>query len=335
MPRFIPVFLVAFLASSMHLPGQGTAIKPVRLGIIGLDTSHVDAFTKVINGSVKLPELRRLKVVAAYPAGSPDLPISRDRIQGFTKTLKERDGVEIVDSIEALLGKVDAVLLESVDGRVHLEQVKPVLKAGKPVFIDKPMACSLADVLAIADLAEKEKVPVFSCSSFRFAPQLVQLKQEGKAGEIKAADVYGPCPLMNPQFPDLHWYGIHGIEALYTIMGPGCETVTRTKTELGDVVTGVWKDGRVATFRGLRGSKTDYGFVAFGTKAIVAEKMSADYTPLLKAMGDFFPDGKAPVAMGETIEILTFLEAAHESSRKGGLPVRLADVLAQARNKKP
>jgi hypothetical protein len=88
---------------------------PIRVGIIGLDTSHVVAFTKIMNED-RDERFRPVQVVAAFPGGSPEFPLSRDRVEGFTKQVREL-GVEIVDSIDSLLSKVDAVLLESVDGR--------------------------------------------------------------------------------------------------------------------------------------------------------------------------------------------------------------------------
>ena len=129
-------------------------------------------------------------------------------------------GVEIVPSIEALLEKVDVVLLETNDGRPHLEQAAPVLKAGKPVFIDKPVAGTLADVVAIYELSKRYGTPVFSSSALRYAAG-VQEVVKGKVGKILACDAYSPA-VMEPNHPDLFWYGIHGVEFLYTVMGPGC-----------------------------------------------------------------------------------------------------------------
>jgi len=314
-------------------PAPGEEVKPLRAGIIGLDTSHVVAFTKLLNDPKAKGELAGLRVVAAFPGGSPDLPkLSTGRIPGFTKTLKETYGVEIVDSIDALLPKVDVVLLESVDGRPHLEQVKPVLKAGKPVFIDKPCAGSLADVIQIFELAREHKVPCFSTSSLRYYQTITALRDNPKLGDVQGCLTYGPCELIQPQFPDLFWYGIHGVEALYAVMGPGCESVARIHTKDTDLVTGVWKDGRVGSFRGLRPpSKTEYGVVAFGTKGVVNEKVQGSYEPMLVEIGKFFRGGKPPVSAEETIEIFAFMEAAHESSRHGGAPVKLAHVLARAR----
>jgi predicted dehydrogenase len=303
--------------------------KLLRVGIIGLDTSHVVAFTSLINNPKAKPELANIRVVAAYPGGSPDVEVSHTRVKGFTQTLKDKYGVEIVESIADLLPKVDAVLLESVDGRPHLEQVKPVLEAGKPVFIDKPVAGSLADALAIYKLAREHKVPVFSSSSLRFAAEVTALKKNDKLGNVLGCLTYGPCSLES-HHPDLFWYGVHGVETLYAIMGTGCETVSRVRTKDTDVVTGVWKDGRVATFRGIRAGKAEYGFVIFGSKTIEAQKVNAGYEPLVVEIVKFFRGGPPPVSAEETIELFAFMEAADESKRRDGAPVKVADVMAKA-----
>ncbi|HWC88503.1 MAG TPA: Gfo/Idh/MocA family oxidoreductase, partial [Pirellulales bacterium] len=209
--------------------------KQIRVGMIGLDTSHVAAFTAAINKPDARPELRSLRIVAAFPGGSPDLPTSWDRVKGFTETV-QKQGVEIVDSIDALLPKVDAVLLESVDGRPHLEQVKPVIRAHKPVFIDKPVAASLADTLEIFRLAKEAGVPCFSSSSLRFSPEVLAMRTNPPVGQVLGCDAYSPCSL-DEHVPDLFWYGIHGVEMMYTIMQPGCVSVTRMHSPDTDLVS--------------------------------------------------------------------------------------------------
>jgi hypothetical protein len=304
--------------------------KPLRAGIIGLDTSHVVAFTSLLNDPRAEGELAGISVVAAFPGGSQDIPESRDRLAGFTKQLREKYKVEIVDSIEALLEKVDVILLESVDGRPHLRQVIPVFKAGKLVFIDKPVAGSLADALLIYELSRKYKTPCFSSSSLRFSPGIAAMRSHPKLGKVLGCDAYGPCSLES-HHPDLFWYGIHGVEELFTIMGPGCEKVTRVHTPGTDLVTGVWKDGRIGTFRGNRAGKGDYGATVFGAKGVLPAGPYAGYKPLVEEICKFFRTGQPPVSAEETIEIFAFMEAADESKRQGGAPVTLESVLARAR----
>jgi hypothetical protein len=291
----------------------------------------VTAFTKILNDPKATGDLEGFRVVAAYPAGSPDVEASRTRVAGFTKTLRETYKVEIVDSVEELLKKVDVVLLESVDGRPHWEQAKLVLLAGKPVFIDKPVAGSLADVLRIYQLAAERKVPCFSSSSLRFGPAMAAARSQRKTGQIIGVDAFGPCSL-EEHHPDLYWYGVHGVEILYTLMGTGCEKVTRAHTPGTDLVTGVWKDGRIGTFRGIRAGKGDYGATVFGSKRNVTGAGSSGYEPLVVEICKFFRTGQPPVSAEETIEMFAFMEAADESKRQGGVPITLASVLARARS---
>src|SRR5262245_46230495 len=181
------------LCLSLGLMGLGAAHgADLRVGIIGCDTSHVIAFAEILNNSSAKDHVEGGKVVAAFKGGSPDVASSATRVEGFTKTLREKYGVTFYDTIETLCANVDAVLLESVDGRPHLEQVKPVLKAGKPVFIDKPMAGSLKEVTEIFRLAKAAKVPLFSSSSLRFARDTQEVKS-GTLGRLSYVETYGPC----------------------------------------------------------------------------------------------------------------------------------------------
>lgn len=297
----------------------------LRIGLIGLDTSHVVAFTKLLNDPSAPNHVPGGRVVAGFPGGSPDLESSHSRVEGYTKELQEKWGVRIYDSIEALCAAVDVVMLESVDGRPHLEQARPVIAARKPLFIDKPMAGSLRDVVEIFRLAREAKVPCFSSSSLRYYPGLVELKQ-APLGEVRGAVSTGPSPT-EPHHPDLFWYGIHPTEALFAILGAECESVVRTHTPDTDVVTGTWSGGRVGTLIGIRNAAAHYRVTVFGTKAVLDQKPGGDYAPLLREVMKFFQTGIAPVPAEETIALFAFMEAADESKRRGGQPVKLSDVM--------
>jgi len=301
---------------------------PLRAGMIGLDTSHVPAFAKIFNNPKATGDIAGIRIVAGYPGGT-DIPASRDRVKGFTEQLRGM-GIEILDSIPKLLEKVDVVLLESVDGRIHLQEAIPVIEAGKPLFIDKPVAGSLADAIVIYELAKKHNLPCFSSSSVRFSPGIQELLKNEKLGTIEGAATWGPCTYQEGT-PDMFFYGIHGIEPLYALMGTGCQMVTRTQTKDTDLVSGVWKDERIGSYRGIRKNKAEFGAVAFGSKGIVQTGREGGYEELCAEVGRFFKTGKPPVRAEETIEIFAFMEAADESKRQGGAPVKLASVLAKAR----
>ncbi|MCI0680524.1 MAG: Gfo/Idh/MocA family oxidoreductase [Gemmataceae bacterium] len=332
MPTRFTIAALALLSMISSPPvSADEPAKPLKAGIIGCDTSHVIAFTDALNDPKASGELAGVRVVAAFPGGSKDVEASHSRVDGYVKQLQGK-GVEIVPSIDELLKKVDVVLLESVDGRPHLEQVRPVIAAGKPVFIDKPVAASLADALEIYRLAEEHKVPVFSSSSLRFSAGILGLRSNPKIGRVLGCEAHSPCSL-EEHHPDLFWYGIHGVETLFTVMGPGCVSVSRTHTADTDVVVGTWKDGRIGTYRGLRKGVQGYGGLVFGEKAIAPIGKYDGYRPLVAEICKFFRTGKPPVSAEETLEIIAFMEAADESKRQGGKVVSIESVMEKARRK--
>jgi predicted dehydrogenase len=322
------IVLLFFFTASGLVVANDEKKGPLRLGLIGLDTSHVIAFTSRFNEPDNPNHVPGGRVVAAFKGGSADIESSHTRVEGYTKTLVEKYGVKIYDNIKEVCENVDAILLTSLDGRPHLSQVRPVFEANKPVFVDKPVAGTLKDAVEIYRLAKESKVPCFSSSSLRWYPGVVEVAN-ADVGELISVLSYGPAP-SEPNHPDLFWYGIHPTEALFTVMGTGCETVTRTSTEDTVVVTGIWKDGKVGTLHGLAKGRFGYKVTAFGSKAIVEQTKGGDYTPMLREVIKFFNTGKPPVAPETTLEIYAFMEAADESKRRGGTPVKISEVLRKA-----
>lgn len=302
---------------------------PIRVGIIGLD-AHGVPWTKIVNDPAAKPPTSDMRIVAAYPSYSPDVEFSAQNIQKNIET--ERGlGVEIVGSIAELLPKVDAVMVLGIDGRPHLEQAKAVIAAHKTLYVDKPVANSLVSTIRIYDLAKKAGVPCFSSSSLRYSADFVNVQKDPKIGKILGCDVYGNNASILPDHPDFFYYGIHGSELLFTIMGPGCKSVTRVKTDTADLAAGVWSDGRLGTLRGiLKGGRT-FGATVFGERSIAPAGKFEGYAPLLVEIAQFFKTGKPPVAEAVTLEIYAFMEAADESKRQGGRPVSIEAVLEKAR----
>lgn len=299
------------------------------MGIIGLDTSHSPAFAKIFNESEADGPFEQYQVVAAYPHGSRTIESSYSRIPEYTEAVQSM-GVEIVDSIDELLERVDVVLLETNDGRRHLAQALKVVRAGTPVFIDKPLAASLAEAIAIYEAAERYDVPVFTSSSLRYMETAQSIRQ-GDIGDVVGVDAYSPA-VLEETHPDLYWYGIHGVETLFTAMGTGCETVRRVSTEGTDVVVGTWEGGRIGTVRGLRDGDRGYGGTAFGTDGIARMGPYEGYRPLVVQIARFFETEQPPVSREETVEMYAFMTAADESKRLDGAPVALDTVLTDARD---
>ncbi|MEI7732723.1 MAG: Gfo/Idh/MocA family oxidoreductase [Verrucomicrobiota bacterium] len=312
------------LVLGIGLAGYGLWAAELRLGMIGLDTSHCTAFTRLINDPKDKDHVAGGKVTVAYKCFSPDIESSANRVEGYAKQLQEQYQVKLVGSIAELLQEVDGVLIESVDGRPHLEQARPVILAKKPLFIDKPVAGSLDDAIAIYKLAKEHGTPVFSSSAYRYYDSLVALAKTN-VGVIRSVISYGPCSL-EPHHPDLFWYGIHASEALFTVMGPGCESVVRTSTPDTEVVTGLWKDGRTGVLMGLRNGPTPHKVIIFGSKAVAEQQGSGTYAPLVREIMKFMQTGVAPVSPAETLELFGFMAAADESKRQGGAPVKIKPV---------
>lgn len=319
----LTLILVCILCAVVAVRAQ----KVVRVGIIGLDTSHSTAFTELLNGTSDDPLVREFEVVAAYPYGSKTIKSSYDRIPGYIEAVKKH-GVEITRSIAELLDKVDCVMLETNDGRIHLEQAAEVFRAGKICFIDKPVGATLGQAMAIYELAERYGVPVFSSSALRYSPQNVALR-DGKFGKILGADCYSPHTV-EPTHPDFGFYGIHGVETLYTLMGTGCESVNRMAAASADVVVGRWKDGRVGSFRGIKGGPSIYGGVAYTADGAVAAGGYAGYKVLLDQILNFFKTGVAPVSKEETLEIFAFMKASNMSRDRNGAIVTLDEARREA-----
>lgn len=307
-----PVSLLLLL-SAIAVPAAD-----LRLGIIGTDTSHVIAFTKVLNDPSNPDHVAGAKVVAAFKGGSPDLESSANRVEGYAKELSEKYHVELVPAISGLCGKVDAILLESVDGRKHLEQAKEAIRCGKPMFIDKPLASTYPDALAIAKAARAGNVKWFSSSSLRWADQMTTMKSPSN----RSVNVWGPGPSDKTHYLDLSWYAIHPVEMLFALLGPGVEEVTRISSD-NDVVVGKWKDGRIGTVQVLR-PYGDFGVTAYAEKKVIESgKIKVSYVPMLREIVKFFQTGVAPVSEEETLEIFAFMDAAQKSKEQGGKPVKV------------
>jgi len=322
--NYLAVLVFAVAAWNTALAKEGV----IRAGIVGCDTSHVIAFTNLINNSDASSPFANVEVTVAFPGGSPDIPASRDRLPAYVAQLRTK-GITIVESLDELIEQCDAVLLESVDGRPHLEQFRAVAK-GKPVFIDKPAAASLADVIRIFRHAEATQTPVFSSSSLRFVDEIRALSTDNSLGDMLGCETSGPLSLER-HHPDLFWYGIHGVEPLFAIMGRGCETVSRTDSTTSSLVVGKWRDGRIGSYRGIKQGHAGYAVTTYGTKGVAHRSGFSGYEPAVRAICEFFATGKPPVASEETIEIFAFMEAADESKRRGGEPVAIAEIIERAK----
>lgn len=310
------------------LPTHEIMAQDIRIGIVGLDTSHSEQFTLRLNDPANPNHIPGARVVVAYPGGSPDIEESQTRVEGFTATVRDKFGVRIVGSVQEACADVDAIMLLSLEGRPRLEQMKQILAAGKPVFMDKPVAASLKDVVDIYKLAATSQVPIFSASAVRWYPGILEVAN-AEPTPARSAISYGPAHVL-PHHPDLFFYGIHPTVALFTVMGPGCLSVVRTTTPSASVVTGLWAGDRIGTLQAIHEGAMAYKVIRFGDAQIFEQKSEGDYTPMLREIIKFFQTKQPPVSPKETLEVYAFMEAAEESKSKDGARVTLREVMVKA-----
>lgn len=288
---------------------NNTYSHPLRIGVIGLDSTHAIAFTKAINASSKKSGF---EVVAAYPYGSQQIALSQERIPKFKEEIQNMN-VIIVSSIAELLNQVDCVLLETNDGNLHLSQALEVIRSRKPLFIDKPIANSYEDALRIFEAADKYNCPVFSSSSLRYIRGLVGLD----LSQVIGADVYSPAHT-EPSHKDLYWYGIHGVEMLFALLGPDCKSVQTIEENGTSIYVGIWSDGRCGILRGIKKGKDDFGGTVFMNNDIAHIGPFDGYEPLLNQILLFFKTKVSPVPREETLAICAFIDAAEKSKMSKG-----------------
>ena len=332
-----------FVAWGMSV-GSARAADPVRIGVLGLDNYQAVAYAQILNNPKATGDLLGVRVVAAFPdEPSTDIEESVTNLPKWIAQI-QKFGVEIVPSVDELLRRCDAIMVMSVDGRRHRAQLQPVFAAKKPVYVGRPLTTTLAEAQAIFAEAERTKTPIWSSSQHRYSPGFFGMREHPEVGRVLGCDVYGGCPT-EPHHPRFVWHALHGIETMYTIMGPGCVSVRCTSTPQAESITAVWSDGRVATYRGIKQGALKYSATVFGEKGVSTagiyghgvpvkgvvptQDKYMGYEGIAIEMAKFYKSGVVPVTPAETLEIYAFMEAADRSIAEGGAEVKLADVLAK------
>lgn len=332
---------------------QAQSADPVRVGILGIDNFGSVAYTEFLNKPHAKGVFEGMRVVAAYPVGSDDYPDSalltarwKDQLSKMYQNPKDpKDAVppiEWVGSIDELLKRVDCVMIFSLDARLHRKQAEPVLRAGKKLFIGRPLASSPEDAVAIMRLASETKTPCWSSSQHRFSTGFAGMRENPEIGKVIGVDVYGGWDVKAAE-SDKFTRPLHSIETLFTIMGgPGVVSVTCASTPTVECITATWKDGRVGTYRGIKEGAVKYSATVFGDKGVSTAGIYGHgipvngivptndkyvgYEPLATEIAKFFKTGQVPVAPLETVEIFALLQAAMESKAQGGAVVKLNNL---------
>lgn len=287
----------------------------LNLSVVGLDTSHVESFAKLLHDPAHPHHVPGARLVAAYPGiASQDFSLSRDRVDGYTRKLREEFGVTIVGSEEEAAAAADAILLESVDGRVHRAQLEKLVPAGKPVFVDKPFALTSADAEAMVAAADRCGAPLMSTSALRYAQSFLDALADDSKGEVIGADFFGPMQI-EPTQPGFFWYGIHTAEILIATLGPDVTGIRVSSSDDHDLLVAEFRNGRIGTIRGNRRGNETFGGVVHRTKGSMYVDVYAHerpyYAGLIEAILTFSRTRVSPVPMSETLAVIRLLENAN------------------------
>jgi len=295
-------------------PAGGAKVK--QLGVIGVDSSHLPEFARRIN-TLHREGRAAVQVTQCWTDGRHDMPES-DVEQWLMRARAE--GVERAEDLDAMLEAVDGVLVLGVNGHKHLEQATPALERGLPTYIDKPLTCDLGQARQILERARKTDAPCYSASSLRFAPEVEAVRAAAdRLGELATIDAFGPGEL-NESMRGLFFYGVHTIEMVDAIWGPGVERVRAVGTEDRAVVEPAHPDGRFPRLRTERRGAYAFGATVHGTRAV--EPFVVDFAPvydrLIAGMVRFFEGGDPPAPLRDIVENIAVIEAAHRSMERDG-----------------
>lgn len=297
----------------------------LKIGLVGLDSSHCVEYARLLHDAAHPQHVSGARIVAAYAGGSPDWPLSITRVAGFQEQMKNEFGVPTYDSIEEVTPQADAIMILSVDGRVHLDQFEIVARSGKPVYIDKPLSVTIAGAAQILAIAESTGTRIFSSSVWRYSRGLNEAMAE-LDGSCRHAHLHGQWPIED----GLHgwfYYGIHQVEMLYAAMGTGCLRVACTRDGDVEIITGFWPDGRIGTIATNHSESRPFGGWLLGEKssALVEVKDTKydRYHAFLNSALEFFRGAEALVSTTETLETIAFMEAASQSAVRSGIPLEI------------
>lgn len=287
----------------------------LNFGLVGVNTSHADAFARIFNGTAgEAPRLEAGKVVSIWGGNEPE------RVATLAET--HRIATTVSEPAE-MIGSVDAVLVvdDTGGGTLHAGLARPFLEAGLPVFVDKPMTTAYADAVALFDVAGAHNAPLLSCSALRFAVEIEAAKDELAAvGTLSSIVSVGPG--------DWFYYGVHAVELLGVVAGTGASWVHRHALPDKDVTIIGYEDGPAAVVETLRDAAYVFHLTAFGADGFTSvhvQDMMGFYTNTMQAFATMAGTGVSPLPREQTLEVIAILEAGNRSAERGGR-VALSEV---------
>jgi len=290
----------------------------IKVAIIGLDTSHSIEFPRRMQAADCPPD-QMVPGIRAVTCLRFETPFQDKKGLDERQSRLESWGVRVTTRFEEAVADCDAIMLEINDGAFHLDYFKKVAALGKPVFLDKPLAASLADGRAIIRLMRAHNTRVWSGSSIPFCPELDGTRSGFT--QIKRAHVFGALGDA-PAGDSLVWYGVHTVEMLQRIMGPGALSVCALETKGSILAVADYGAGREGVVEAIRGMWVYGGRIqgVMNKEPKIVPFVCAStyaYRDILRLIKTFFEGGAAPVDMLTTFEGLAMMTAARQSIETG------------------
>jgi predicted dehydrogenase len=312
-----------------------SATKELRLAMLGMieGNGHPYSWSAIVNGydpaeMAKCPYAAVPNYLGQQPLESVRIPGARvthiwtDDPADAPKVAKASLIEHVLARPEDVIGHVDAVIISTDDGDEHVRRARPFIEAGLPVFVDKPMATNVADLDQFLRWHLDGKT-VLSTSGMRYAPEIRQIAERSE------------------QLGDLRWitaftcktwerYGIHALEAVYPVAGPGFLSAQTIHQDGSDIVHLTHRGGVQVTLGAIHDAYGSFGAVhAHGTKGDLALKLTDTYSAFraqLVAFVEMLGTGKRPLPFSQTVELMAIIIAGIRSRVQGGRVIPLREV---------
>ena len=312
--------------------------KELRLAMLGMieGNGHPYSWSAIVNGydpveMAKNPYPGITKYLGGQPLESVRIPGARvthiwtDDPADAPRVAKASRIEHVVAQPEEVIGHVDAVIVATDDGDDHVRRARPFIEAGLPVFVDKPMATNIADLNQFLRWHLDGKT-ILSTSGMRYMPETRQItERREQLGDLRWLT----------SFTSKTWerYGIHALEAIYPVLGPGFISAQTNHQAGSDIVHLTHRSGVPVTLAAIHDASGSFGAVhAYGTKGDLPLKLADTYTAFraqLVAFIELLRTGTRPLPCSQTLELMTIIIAGIRSREQGGAKITLADIFRE------
>lgn len=288
-----------------------------RIGIIGSENSHAMQIGKLLNVDKKIPGARAVAIWG--------------ETQKLAETRSRETGIPtIVRDPREMLGHVDGVMADHRHGKFHLPAVWPFLRAGIPMFVDKPFCCRLAEGKRFLREAKAKNATVISFSTLKLTRDWTQFKRDAKKlGRPLAVTGWGPCDIKGQKrYGGVFFYGCHQIQMLLDAFGKDVAEVKATMSGRNAVATLRFKSGLLATEFFMAEGKYAFEVCAKFERGTIYREIRSDADPYLKGTKLWVKalrTGKVPFTCEDMLAPVAVLEAI-EKSLATGKTARVGDI---------